>query len=360
MIGRYRPWLALVAMIASVALASAASAQTPTAPPRIGSWGYQLSDLDPGQLAGVPYDAIVIDYSRDGRDANALTPAELQALQRKPDGSRRIVLAYFSIGEAESYRYYWQRAWSDFWIIPNFWNTPTWRAKQNGDWGGNYAVRYWDPAWQDIIVGRNGYLERVLKAGFDGVWLDKVDSSLEDVAKGRPTARADMIALVSKIAVTARAVKPGFMIVPQNGEALLSDATYLGLIDGFGKESLLYGEDGPGKPNPPDLIAQKLALLRPLLAAGKPVFAVEYLNDRASIDAARVQLTGLGMLPHFAERDLSRMRVGDYPTGVGGTGQTRPMRLSAAAGSRGLLTAAVMAGAIVLILLGLLWRWRQK
>jgi cysteinyl-tRNA synthetase, unknown class len=291
----------------------AAPAATTTAP-TIRSWGYQLQGPNPDVLANVPYDAIVIDYSRDGRDETALTAAEVARLKVKPDGTPRAVLAYMSIGEAESYRFYWKRRWSDFWFIPNFVTAPAWRGKLNGDWGGNYAVRYWEPEWQAIITGDGGYLDRIIKAGFDGVWLDKVDSSLEDVALDRPTAKADMIAFVKSIGDRGRRQKPGFRVFPQNGEALLSDPGYRASIDGFGKEGLLYGEDGPHKPNAPTLVAERVALLRQLVAEGKPVLAVEYLDKPAEIDAARLKIAGYGFVPHFGDRLLGAMRLGDYAT----------------------------------------------
>jgi uncharacterized protein (TIGR01370 family) len=68
------------------------------------SWGYQLQNLDPDTLAASPYDMLVIDYSRDGKAARALTPEQVDKIRVKPDGERRIVLAYLSIGEAETYR----------------------------------------------------------------------------------------------------------------------------------------------------------------------------------------------------------------------------------------------------------------
>ena len=274
------------------------------------TWGYQLTNLDVKTLAGSAYDVLVIDYSRDGSDAQALTAGDLALLKRKPDGSRRIILSYLSIGEAESYRYYWNRSWDDVWFIPNFWSKPAWRAKLNGDWGGNYAVRYWDPAWQTIILGDGtpsqsiSYLDRILRAGFDGVWLDKVDSSLEDVAAGRPSARQDMIAFVGRIRDRARTVQQDFLVIPQNGEDLLIDASFRTVIDGFGKESLLFGEDGPQKPNPQALIDKRLSLLKMLLAEGKPVLAVEYLSDRAMADAAMQKLASFGLVPLAATRLL--------------------------------------------------------
>jgi cysteinyl-tRNA synthetase, unknown class len=287
------------------------------------SWGYQLQDIEPDQLARVGYDIIVIDYSRNGRPKQELTQSELASLKVKPDGSKRTVLAYMSIGEAESYRYYWKWWWGDLWIVPNPLTAPAWRGKLNGEWGGNFAVRYWDKDWQNIIVGEGGYLDRIVKAGFDGVWLDKVDSSLEDIAEGRPTAKADMIAFIKKIGERGRAAKPGFLIFPQNGEALLADPAYRAMIDGFGKEDLLYGEEAFGRPNAPASIAEKAALLKQLVAEGKPVLAVEYLDDKTKIAAARQQIGSYGFVPHFGDKALATMRLGDDPPATAAVSNTR-------------------------------------
>lgn len=79
------------------------------------------------------------------------------------------MIAYMSIGEAEDYRYYWQTEWEI--------NPPSWLAEENPNWPGNYKVRYWDLAWQEIIYGNdNSYLKKILDAGFDGVYLDIIDT----------------------------------------------------------------------------------------------------------------------------------------------------------------------------------------
>src|ERR1700737_1918159 len=221
------------------------------------SWGYQLQELDPDEIANVPYDMIVIDYSRDGSDALALTPAEVDMLRSKPDGSRRIVLAYLSIGEAEKYRYYWKWYWG--WFFGAL--APGWRGPQNHDWRGNYGVRYWRDDWQNIIFrGDDSYLGRIIKSGFDGVYLDKVDEYV-DMAKANRNARAEMIAFVKALAAHARAVKPGFLVVPQNGEELLADKGYRAVIDGLGKEDLLFGESKDARANDAKSIAANVALL---------------------------------------------------------------------------------------------------
>ena len=78
-------------------------------------------------------------------------------------------MAYMSIGEAENYRYYWQAGWDSA--------PPSWLDSQNPTFQDNFLVRYWQPEWQEIIChGENSYLQRIIEAGFDGVYLDVVDA----------------------------------------------------------------------------------------------------------------------------------------------------------------------------------------
>lgn len=317
-----RPTKRLVAAIAASALlggllcaAPPARAQSPAAtaaspPPALRSaksWGYQLQDVDPDAIAAAPYDMLVVDYSRDGSDA--LTAQDVAKLKVKPDGSRRIVLSYLSIGEAETYRYYWKWYWG--WFFG--WLAPSWLDKQNTEWRGNYGVRYWQPDWQKIIFsGDNSYLERIIKAGFDGVYLDKIDE-FETLAAQNPNARADMVAFVKALAERGRTLKPGFFIVPQNGEGLLTEAAYRAAIDGLGKEDLLFGETKETQRNSAESIRENVARLKLLTAERKPVFVVEYLDAPQEIERARKQLEGYGFIPYFSDRALDGMRIGDLP-----------------------------------------------
>lgn len=113
-------------------------------------------------LGQTNYDLFIIDAFFDDL---ALTPAEIASLKAKKNGGARLVIAYMSIGEAEDYRYYWQPEWKE--------NPPSWLLDENPDWPGNYKVRYWDPDWQTIIYG---YMDKILAAGFDGVYLDLIDA----------------------------------------------------------------------------------------------------------------------------------------------------------------------------------------
>ena len=118
-------------------------------------------------IANTNYDILITDLFFN--DGTAFTTAEVERLKHKANGGKRLVICYMSIGEAEDYRYYWQSEWKR--------HKPAWLARENPSWPGNYKVRYWDPAWQEIICGSgDSYLNRILAAGFDGVYLDIIDA----------------------------------------------------------------------------------------------------------------------------------------------------------------------------------------
>lgn len=122
-------------------------------------------------LKNTDYDLIFIDLFFDSDDQQPLTAAEVNALKKKRNGGKRIVCTYMSVGEAESYRYYWLPAWD------NEATRPAWIAEENPQWKRNYKVCYWAPEWQKILYGNSSaYLDQILAAGFDGVYLDVIDA----------------------------------------------------------------------------------------------------------------------------------------------------------------------------------------
>jgi len=117
-------------------------------------------------LSQTNYDIIVIDSFFE--DNQMLSKEQVNTLKTKSSGSRRLVISYLSIGEAEDYRYYFD---SSYHVSP-----PTWLLSENPHWQGNFIVKYWDPEWQSIIAtGKDSYLTRIINCEFDGVYLDIVD-----------------------------------------------------------------------------------------------------------------------------------------------------------------------------------------
>ncbi|MEQ1648734.1 MAG: MJ1477/TM1410 family putative glycoside hydrolase [Hyphomicrobiaceae bacterium] len=273
---------------------STAPTKSPQAPPKsahpiaaygVTSWGYQLQKLDVGRAAGSPFDLLVIDYAKDGSDDTALSPAELERLKRKPDGGRRIVLAYLSIGEAESYRSYWQAQWKR--------NKPGWLLGENPEWEENYSVCFWEPEWQQIMCGaRDSRLDLILDAGFDGVYLDKCDvyedlqRHFKKVAAARSDIEGDMVQFISRLATQAKSRNPDFLVVMQNAEGLLEKPALRRVIDGIAKEELVFGVDSPEKKNSKDDFEYSRDALALMKREGKLVLVVEYLNTPAKIKEA--------------------------------------------------------------------------
>ena len=68
------------------------------------SWGYQLNGLDVAEARRSPYDLLVVDATTGLRAGRIMTADDVARLKAKTDGSRRIVVSYLSIGEAEDYR----------------------------------------------------------------------------------------------------------------------------------------------------------------------------------------------------------------------------------------------------------------
>lgn len=290
--------LAAVLTAFPLMLSPQASGAAASALAGVRSWTYQLQHINLHVLAASNYDLLVIDYSRDGTAAGAFSASEIAALKTRPDGSRRFVLSYLSIGEAEDYRFYWQDDWAR--------NRPSWLLGENAEWDGNYDIRYWDPAWQAIIFGQPAsYLDQIMAAGFDGVYLDRVDA-FERGDSQLDTARrkSAMVTFVSDLATYARAHNPDFLVVPQNGEELLSAPAYRRIIDGMGKEDLLYGAEQDQRRNSLGTVRASLEMIGRLTAEGKPVFLSEYLTSSSDIAQARDNAATLGVLLFIGDREL--------------------------------------------------------
>ena len=226
-------------------------------------------------------------------------------------------MGWGSIGEAEEYRYYWRREWKR--------KPPPFLVAENSAWEGNFKVRYWMAQWQQIILGdrarkQSGYLDRIIDAGFDGVYLDIVDAfeyfGPEGEAAERKTAASDMASFVGAIARHAREVRqrPDFLVVPQNGANILDEIAaaeqkkYLATVDAIGAEdSFFYGDRDEN--NPLDIQRETIAALERFRDAGKPVLAVDYLTDskkaRKFVTLARKRK----FIPYVGIRELDRLVV---------------------------------------------------
>ncbi|MBX9924864.1 MAG: endo alpha-1,4 polygalactosaminidase [Hyphomicrobiaceae bacterium] len=247
---------AVVALAGAVAVTATPAKADREAVKSAKSWSYQLAG-DMRSTARNNADVAVVDPDHTGNPGK---------LKTKANGGKRAVLAYISIGEVEEGRAYMKSGEG------NRYNT----GKTQG-WKGNYAARYWDDGWKDLVKSR---VRKALAAGYDGVYLDRVDTY--ETVKGPKGGRAEMIDLVKEVSREARSSRGNAAVVVQNGEELLTDKSYVAAIDGVAKESLYYGVRGSGVRNSDGDIRESKKLLKNAKDQGKAVYVVEYLSGETS------------------------------------------------------------------------------
>ena len=264
------------------------------------SWAIQLRFLDRPALAASPFDLVVIDHApHPMKDVEIpFTPEEIAPLKVKPDGRRRLVLAYMSVGEAERYRYYWKSQW-DAAVT-----RPKWLGAENPRWPGDYVVQYADPDWQAVIFGApDSFLDRIMASGFDGVYLDRVDA-FQDVEDTTPGAEDAMSGFMQRLADHAHRKRPEFLVVMQNAEELAKSKSLLARLDGIAKEDLMYGIDNGEGANPAEMVLDSLGYLRKSKRAGLKVLMLEYARSPAAIAATEHLAAREGFVLHVTDRML--------------------------------------------------------
>ncbi len=253
------------------------------------------------QLAACGRDWIVLDANFSGGEP--WSAADLATIRAGRAG--RKVIAYLSIGEAEDYRAYWQRAWKT--------DAPAFLLGENPEWKGNYRVKYWQAAWQQIILAD---VDKIMAAGFDGVYLDIVDgfetfeqdgkNSIDDRLnpETKQSYRRDMVDWVKAVAARARKTNPAALVIPQNGTQLLAHADFLGAVDAVGVEDLFTNGDKLQTTADAKYI---LDFLSRLAAAHKPVLDVEYPRRTELQAQVREQAAQHGFVWIVTDRELKTL-----------------------------------------------------
>ena len=270
---------------------------------------YQLQNIDLVAIGNTKFDLVIIDYSRDGTEEGRFTYEEINAL-KKSSGGPKFVLSYMSIGEAENYRWYWNNSWdADNDGNPDS-GAPSWLGPENPEWPGNYKVKYWEKDWQSIIFQ---YLDKIIEAGFDGVYLDIIDAYEYwglggESGLNRETAEQEMVDFVKSIAKYARVSrgKKNFGVFVQNGERLASHLDYVQTVDGIGREDVWYNDNTT---NPPSLVNSVTSYLDIFKKAGKLVLVIDYVTEPTLIDDFYSKAKGKGYIPYATVRSLDKLTI---------------------------------------------------
>ena len=302
------------------------------------SWLYHLGDVDAVEAAKIAASnagLVVIDYANSSGAAPApYTPDQLAVMRGSTD---KLIVSYLSIGEAEDYRSYWKATWDSA--------PPSFLSASNPEWPDNFKVKYWEPAWQEIVFD---YVDTIISGGFNGLYLDVVDSFQywEEVAPNTGIDyRAEMAEFVAAIDeyATAKLAALGdtrdFVILGQNGEELADNPTYLAHIDGIAKEDLRFyyqnGNESSFNTVPDGWFSGSKPYLEKAEAAGVEVFVVEYMTQarqtqNTAVLQAEIDYLHSKNIPLYIAEERDLLNIYDQPaingpivvdgtTGGGGT-----------------------------------------
>ncbi|MBN1994321.1 MAG: endo alpha-1,4 polygalactosaminidase [Anaerolineae bacterium] len=292
-----REIIGLVLLLVSL---SACGARPQTSEPdwlAVNDFLYQIQRANAQHIAETKFDLAVVSIAIAGN-----SPETISTLKQN-SGDEKLILAYISIGQAETYRHYWQPEWVN--------NPPAWLDEPDEVWAGDYWVKYWDPEWQSIIYGHpESYLDQIIALGFDGIYLDRIDAYEYYQEKGRNTAAREMADFVIELAEYARKKHPGFGVFPQNEEILgLMFPDYLDTVTGIGIEDMYYGYPRDHQASPADWTAYREAILDQWVEAGKLVLTIDYTSHPEQIADAYKRSRARGYVPYVADRSLGRLRI---------------------------------------------------
>lgn len=262
-----------------------------TKPFRPASWGIQLQGYEGNQsltkIKDSKVDLWVMDYMVDGKELNSNQVKILRNEHKK-------MISYMSIGEAEEYRFYYPTMPKDL------------KGPSNPDFPNNFTVNYWEPRWQEIFLSKkDGYLKRIMDAGFDGVFMDIIDAF--ERFPDKDLKAEQMADFIIRISQEAKARNKDFIIILQNGlhirRHLKNPERLIPAIDGVNAESgFFYGTKESD--NSYSANASLLEDVKFYQDHGKFVLSLEYLRTPSLVEQYFSFSKSHGLIPVAAERNL--------------------------------------------------------
>ena len=299
----------------------------------ISTWMYQIQNLNDNdsidKLASSNYDMLVLEPGFNFKDQEDIynTQNMVSTLSKKPDGTKRLLLAYIDIGQAEDYRDYWKNNW----VAPTSTTSgsPDFMITIDPDgWSGNYPVAYWDSRWKSIWLDDDGIIAKLANYGFDGIYLDWIeaydDEKVAQYAQSKNISPKDeMITFIEELKAKGREINPKFIVIAQNAQYLLdhNPTKYASIIDGIAVEDTWFYGQADANWNDPkagDLVAgdrqeddfsttNRIKQNKKYLELGIPVFTVDYCISQTNANATYKKSHDNGFIPLVTRVSLSQI-----------------------------------------------------
>ena len=258
----------------------------------VDAWAVQLQGFDRlgavERIVDSPYDLVVIDVVDS---VKGMERFDTKGVVRRVREGGRLCLAYLNVGQAEEYR----RDFDARFVL----------AADPEGWKGDYVARFWEDEWRALVLRR---VDVAIERGFDGVYLDWV-LAFEIVDDGRER----MAELISALAAHGRAKRPGFLVVMQNGGALLPDVP----VDGYAQECVSFRGQANAAWEDPEAAdiplpatgdwSTEALLARVKGAKGVKRFTLDYAAKPANVELARRRAREAGAVPFVSRVSLDRL-----------------------------------------------------
>ncbi|WP_036224436.1 MJ1477/TM1410 family putative glycoside hydrolase [Mesoaciditoga lauensis] len=229
------------------------------------TWLCQFQNFSPSLISKTHFDVVVIDYSYDGSDAEALKQEEIEKMK----STGKTVLAYMNVGYAEEWRFYWDKI-----------KDATFVGNNDTRWPGEHLILDFDtPKWESVI---QQYVNKIKKEGFDGIYLDGVNAyeSFQDEKKYAD----EMIALLKYV---RKWLGNEGKISILNAYGLYKfDPSIANLVNYLSVESLFYLRTRKRKEPYYSNILNEVKLF---LEKGVKVLSVDYVDDGSGYKGENVE-----------------------------------------------------------------------
>lgn len=173
-------------------------------------------------------------------------------------------------------------------------------------------------------VLKNNWIMKKILYLFIAVFALISCSEEEDDSGNNSEYKESMREFVIGISQYAKGIKPGFIIIPQNGIELVSitsdeagepHTTYLNAIDANGQEDLFYGYDNDDQATPSTANKYLTALLNISKNANNTILVTDYCSTHSKMDDSYSKNSNAGYVSFAAnQRDLNN--IPNYPATI--------------------------------------------